>query len=136
MDGREDSPAAALKEKLSKSRRPTQEEPTTSTSQGSSIRQGSTDSASIASKIKSRIHNIDEDENGDSKIAKLIPGRSKRKEKRRQEVERLALDSSEELRGRDRSQDPALAALGTGESQSTLEDGEHSILITDSEDDL
>ena len=131
MEAKASSPAAALREKLSKSRRPT-EDSTAPTSP--SPRRGSVDSTSIRSKIKSKLNIGDEEESDDSKIVKLIPGHSKRKEKRRQKAEGLTLDSSEEFRGRDTHPKTPLA-LSTGESQSTLGSSEYSIGTADSEEE-
>ena len=127
MEPSEKSPAVALRNKLSQSRRP-RGDSVNSTSE-EQPRRGSASSVSIISKIRSKVDG-DLDDSDDNKVAKLLPGYSKRKEKRRKRVERLAIDSSEELRGRPGNPELS-AALGTGASQSTLGS---SSFTTDSEE--
>ena len=132
MEAKASSPAVALREKLSKARRPTEDSNAPSSP---SPRRPSVDSASIKSKIKSKWNAGEGEDSDDSKISKLIPGRSKRKKEKRQKAEGLTLDSSEELRGRD-AQPKTPTALATGESQSTLEGSDYSLTTANSEEDL
>lgn len=114
---------------------------TTQGSQASPISQASTgDSDSVLSKLKSRLGSVDEDESAPKEaIAKLIPGHSRRKEKRRLKARKQAIedDGSESPQGRSSHGELATSSrLGANESHSSLgydyEDG-NSMMTSDSD---
>ena len=75
---------------------------------------------------------------GPSNLSKLVPGRVKKKKKRREEAEKIQKEA-EETRGRPLHEQIATSALSSpplnSQSRSTLGDGEDSLVTQDSEPD-
>lgn len=127
MDTKDESPARGLKSMLSKSRRSRDESTILANDRGSPVRESGD---SVLSKLKARMGSTEDDDLSENKVAKLIPGLGKRKEKKRRKAQEVT-GSLEELRGRSGKASTA-SSFGNSESLSTLDE---SLMTSESEEE-